>query len=120
KNTLARRAAEGAGVSQFARVLVGPVGLALGYSDVAVPARLLTDNFRQTRRLPVVAGMVEGAVLDADGVRAVAELPPRQVLQSMLAGTLQSPLASLARALQTLMSQFAGALETRREQLEAA
>ena len=120
KNTLARRAAAEAGVGHFADALVGPVALALGYADLAAPARVLSDNFRLTRRLPVVAGLVEGMVLDADGVRAIADLPPREVLQSQLAGTLQSPLASLAGALQHFMSQFAGALEARRDQLEAA
>ena len=120
KNTLARRAAEAAGVGQFSAALVGPVGLALGYADLALPAKLLSDNFRQTRKLPVVAGLVEGTVLDGDGVRAIAELPPRDVLQSQFAGTLQSPLSSLAGALQHYLSQFAGALEARVEQLEAA
>jgi large subunit ribosomal protein L10 len=120
KNTLARRAAEAAGVGKFASVLVGPVGLALGYADIALPAKLLSDNFRLTRRLPLIAGLVEGTVLDSDGVRAIAELPPREVLQSQLAGTLQSPLSLLAGALQHYLSQFAGALDARREQLEAA
>lgn len=120
KNTLARRAATDAGIGQFASVLVGPVGLALGYADVAAPAKVLSDNFRLTRRLPVVAGMVEGTVLDADGVRAIAELPPREVLQAQFAGTLQSPLSGLAGALNHYLSQFAGALEARRDQLEAA
>jgi large subunit ribosomal protein L10 len=120
KNTLARRAAEAAGVGHFAPALVGPVGLALGYADIALPAKLLSDNFRLTRRLPVVAGLVEGTMFDADGVRAIAELPPRDVLQSQLAGTLQSPLSSFAGALQYYLSQFAGALDARREQLEAA
>jgi large subunit ribosomal protein L10 len=120
KNTLARLAAEAAGIGQFSTALVGPVGLALGYADIALPAKLLSDNFRQTRKLPVVAGLVEGAVLDADGIRSIAELPPREVLQSQLAGTLQSPLSSFAGALQHYLSQFAGALDARREQLEAA
>jgi large subunit ribosomal protein L10 len=120
KNTLARRAADAAGIGQFSAALVGPVGLAIGYGDLAAPAKVLSDYFRINRRLPVVAGLVEGRLLDADGVKAVADLPPREVLQSQLAGTLQSPLTSLAGALQSLLSQFAGALESRREQLEAA
>ncbi len=118
KNTLARRAATDAGMAEFSSVLVGPVGLALGYADVAAPARVLSENFRLTRKLPVVAGFVEGTVLDADGVRSIAELPPREVLQAQFAGTLQSPLSSLAGALQHYLSQFAGALEARRDQLE--
>src|SRR5258708_27636658 len=57
KNTLARRAAEGAGVGQFSSVLVGPVGLALGYGDLSAPARILNEYFRVNRRLPIVAGL---------------------------------------------------------------
>lgn len=120
KNTLARRAAKDAGVGDFATVLVGPVGLAVGYGDIAVPARLLTEYFRVNRRLPIVAGMAEGHVLDARGVQSVSELPSREVLQSQLAGTLQSPLSGFAGALQSLLSQVAGALSARIDQLEAA
>jgi len=120
KNTLARRAAESAGVGAFAGVLSGPVGLALGYSDLAAPARALAEYFRLNRRLPVVAGLVEGRVLDADDVRMLAELPPRDILLAQLAGTMQLPLTSLAGAMQALLSQLAGALEARLPQLEAA
>jgi large subunit ribosomal protein L10 len=107
KNTLARRAADEAGVGQFSAVLVGPVGLALGY-------------FRVNRRLPIVAGLVEKRVLDADGVRAVADLPSREVLLAQLAGTLQSPLSSLAGALNSVLSNFAATLDAYREKLAAA
>ena len=120
KNTLARRAAEQAGVGQFSAALVGPVGLALGYADLATPAKLLNDYFRVNRRLPVVAGLVEGTVLDADGVKAVADLPSREALLAQLAGTLQSPLTSLAGSLESILSTFASTLDAYREKLEAA
>jgi large subunit ribosomal protein L10 len=120
KNTLARRAAEAAGVGQFSSVLMGPVGLALGYGDLARPAKILTEYFRQNRRLPVVAGLVEGRVIDADGVKQLSELPPRDVLLSMLAGTIQSPLTTLAGSLQSILSNFAATLDAYREKLEAA
>lgn len=120
KNTLARRAAAAAGVGDFAAALVGPVGLAIGYGDLATPAKLLTEYHRVNRRLPVVAGLVEGRVLDEAGVRSISDLPSREVLHSQLAGTLQMPLTSLAGALQSLLSDLAGALDARRAQLEAA
>jgi large subunit ribosomal protein L10 len=120
KNTLARRAADQAGAAEFSKVLVGPVGLALGYEDLATPAKLLNDYFRVNRRLPVVAGLVEGTVLDADGVRAVADLPSREALLAQLAGTLQSPLTTLAGSLQSILSTFASTLDAYREKLEAA
>jgi large subunit ribosomal protein L10 len=120
KNTLARRAAEAAGVSAFSEVLVGPVGLALGYGDLAVPARVLSEYYRANRRLPSVAGLVEGQVLDAAAIRVLSELPSREALLSQLAGTLQSPLTQLAGALDSITSTFASTLEAYRDQLAAA
>jgi large subunit ribosomal protein L10 len=120
KNTLARRAAEAAGIAEFTDVLVGPIGLALGYEDLATPARVLSEYFRINKRLPSVAGLVEGTVLDAAGVKMLAELPSREVLLSQLAATLLSPLTQLAGSLDSITSTFAGALEAYRDQLAAA
>ena len=120
KNTLARRAAEEAGVGDFSRVLLGPVGLAVGYDDISLAPRLLNDYFRVNRRLPIVAGLIEGRVLDADTVRAVAELPSREALLAQLAGTLQSPLTTLAGSLESILSTFAATLDAYREKLAAA
>ncbi len=120
KNTLARRAAAAAGVGDFSSALVGPVGLALGYGDLSAPARILNEYFRVNRRLPIVAGLVEKRVLDAEAVRVVADLPSRDVLLSQLAGTLQSPLANLAGALTSILSNFAATLDAYREKLAAA
>ncbi len=120
KNTLARRAAEQAGIADFSSVLVGPVGLALGYGDLAAPARILSEYFRVNRRLPSVAGLVEGQVLDAAGVRMLSELPSREALLAQLAGTLQSPLTQLAGALDSVTATFASTLEAYRDKLAAA
>ncbi|HYA00639.1 MAG TPA: 50S ribosomal protein L10 [Candidatus Binatia bacterium] len=118
KNTLARRAAGDAGVAELGTVLKGPVGLALGFGDLSLPARLLGDYYRLNRRLPVVAGFVEGRVLDAGGVQTLAELPSRDVLLGQLAGTLQSPLTQLAAALSSIPSTLAATLDAYREKLE--
>jgi large subunit ribosomal protein L10 len=120
KNTLARRAANEAGIPAFADVLTGPVGLAVGYGELSAPARILNDYYRQNRVLPMVAGLVEGQVLDQAGVRTLATLPTRDVLLAQLAGSLQSPLTGLAGALNSIPSVFAATLEAYREKLAAA
>ena len=120
KNTLARRAAREAGMGAFGDALTGPVGLAFGFEELSVPARMLGDYFRLNRRLPVVAGLVEGRVLDARGVQTLAELPPRDALLAQLAGTLQSPLTHLAGTLDSILSTLAATLDAYRAQLEAA
>ncbi len=120
KNTLARRAADQAGVGGLGSALTGPVGLALGFGELGAPAKLLADYFRLNRRLPVVAGLVEGRVLDARGVQTLAELPSRQVLLAQLAGTIQLPLTQLAGGLSSILANLAATLDALRAKLEAA
>ena len=120
KNTLARRAAEHAGIGKLSGLLSGPVGLALGFGELATPAKVLGDYYRLNRRLPVVAGLVEGQVLDARGVQMLAELPPRDTLLAQLAGSLQSPLTQLAGGLTSILSSLAATLDAYREKLETA
>lgn len=120
KNTLARRAAAEAGVEQFSSVLVGPVGLAVGFGELSTPARVLADYYRANRVAPMVAGLAEGQVLDQAAVRSLAELPPRDVLLGQLAGTLMSPLSTLAGSLDSILSTFAATLDAYRAQREAA
>ena len=120
KNTLARRAAEEAGVGQLNPVLSGPVGLAIGYSELSTPAKLLNDYFKANKRLPIMAGLVEGQVLDAEGIKSIADLPSRDALLAQLAGTLQSPLTQLAGSLESVLSNFAATLEAYRDKLAAA
>jgi len=120
KNTLARRAAREAGVEPFADALIGPVGLAVGYADLSAPARVLAEYFRVNRMPQMVAGLVEGQVLDQAGVRTIADLPSREVLLGRLAGTLQSPLGQLAGALESILTTFAATLDAYRGKLEAA
>jgi large subunit ribosomal protein L10 len=119
KNTLARRAAVDSGSADFATVLTGPVGLAIGYGDLSAPARILFEHFRSTRTLPLVAGLAEGQVLDANEVRTLAELPSRDVLLSRLAGALLGPLSALAAALDSPQSTLAATLEAYRDKLAA-
>ncbi len=121
KNTLARRAAEAAGVPGLQSELEGPIAIAFGYEDLSLPSRLINDWVRTTRlKLDVKGGLVEGRVFSPEQVRQLAELPSRETLLSQLAGTIQSPIARLAGALQTPLSTLAGALESYQKKLEAA
>ena len=121
KNTLARRAAEAAGVPDLQPELDGPVAIAFGYDDLSLPSKLINDWVRATRlKLDVKGGLVEGRVFSPDQVKQLAELPSRETLISQLAGTIQSPIAQLAGALQTPLSTLAGALESYQKKLEAA
>ncbi len=118
KNTLARRAAVDAGHDQFQELLKGPIGIAFGYGEPGVPARVLGEFIRQTRiRVEIVGGLVEGRVMGPDQVRQTADLPTREVLIAQLLGTLQSPVSQLVATIQAPIQQLVGLLEAYRDKL---
>jgi len=121
KNTLARRAAEAAGVPALESELKGPIAIAFGYDDLGLPARLINEFVRATRlKLEVVGGLVEGRVFDKDQIKQLADLPSREVLLAQLLGTLQSPVAQLVGIMQTPVQQLIGVLNAYKEKVEAA
>ena len=121
KNTLARRAAQAAGVPALESELEGPVAIAFGYDDLSLPSRLINEWVRATRlKLDVKGGLVEGRVFSPNQVKQLADLPSRETLIAQLAGAIQSPIAQLAGALQMPLSMLAGALESYQKKLEAA
>jgi large subunit ribosomal protein L10 len=121
KNTLARRAADAAGVKDLEKELEGPVAIAFGYDDLSVPSRLISEWVRATRlKLDVKGGLVEGRVFSPDQVRQLADLPSREVLIAQLMGTLQSPVAQLVGIMQTPVQQLIGVLNAYKTKMEAA
>ncbi len=121
KNTLARRAAEVAGVPALQKELEGPVAIAFGYDDLAMPSKLINEFVRTTRlKLDVKGGLVEGRVFSPDQVRQLADLPSREVLLAQLLGTLQSPVGQLLAVMQTPHQQLLGVLNAYKTKMEAA
>jgi large subunit ribosomal protein L10 len=101
--------------------LEGPVGIAFGYDDLSLPARLINEFVRATRlKLEVRGGLAEGRVLSPEQVKQLADLPSRESLLAQLLGTLQSPVAQLVGIMQTPLQQLLGALEAYKNKLEAA
>src|SRR3954470_6970710 len=121
KNTLARRAAEAAGVPALQSELEGPVAIAFGYDDLSMPSKLINEFVRSTRlKLDVKGGLVEGRVFTPDQVKQLADLPSRETLIAQLMGTLQSPVSQLVGIMQTPVQQLVGVLDAYKIKLEAA
>ena len=122
KNTLARRAAEAAGVPGLQKELEGPVAIAFGYDDnLATPAKLINEWVRASRlKLDVKGGLVEGRVFSPDQVKQLADLPSRETLLAQLLGTLQSPVAQLVAIMEAPHQQLLGVLNAYKTKLEAA
>jgi len=120
KNTLVRFAARDAGLEGLDELLVGPTALAFAERDAVDVARALRDFARGNPNLVVKGGLLGGKVLGADEARALADVPPREVLLARLAGGLAAPMQQFAGLLQALPRNLAYGLKALIDQGGAA
>ena len=99
KNTLVSRAVEGTDFESLRDVLEGPSAFAVSADDATAPATILAKFAKTAPKLEIKVGEVEGTYYDAEGMKAIASVPSREELLSKLLGSLQSPIANLARVL---------------------
>ena len=118
KNTLAQRAAKGTSVEQLVDAFVGPTALIMSYSDVVAPAKIVADFAKDRENFAIRTAVVEGKVVDAKGIQALARLPGIQELRGQIASMIAQPATKLARMIGTPGQQLAQVLNARKDQLE--
>ena len=111
KNSLVRRATVNAELSELDNVLTGPTAIAFSKADSVAPAKILSDFAKKNDALKVKGGVVDGRVFDADEIKALADLPSREGLLSMLLSVLQAPMRNFALAVKAVAEKDGGAQE---------
>ncbi len=79
KNTLAKRAAEGTSVDVAKDILVGPIGVAIGYDDPVLLVKKVLAFNKDNDKLEIKGGIVEGVVCDVKQMTAISKLPSREI-----------------------------------------
>ncbi len=120
KNTLAQRAAKGTPVEALVDKFVGPTALVMSYSDVVAPAKLLATFAKDRESFTIRTGVIEGRVIDAKGIQALARLPGIQELRRQIAALIAQPATTLVRMIATPGQQLAQVLNARKDKLEKA
>jgi len=96
KNSLARRAVAGTPFECAVQSMAGP--LIYGFSqDAVAAAKVIADFAKGNEKLIIKGGAYAGKALDANGVKALAAVPSKEVLLAQIAGLLKSPISRLAR-----------------------
>lgn len=102
KNSLVRRAMEQAGIEGLDEVLTGPNAIAFSSEDVVAPARVLNDFSKTHENLELKAGVIEGKVANLEEIKAIATLPNKEGLLSMLLSVLTAPMRNTALAVKAV------------------
>lgn len=119
KNTIAGIAAKEVGVEGLDEYLKGPTVFAFGIEDPVVPAKILSEFAREIKQgLSIKAGVLEGKVINADSVKALAELPSREVLLAKVLGGMQAPMYGFANVLAANLRNLVYVLDQVRQQKE--
>jgi len=120
KNTLGGIAADRSGREVVKDLLSGPTAVTFCGDDVAAAAKALSDFARAHPKFEVRGGVLESSLIDANGVKAIASLPPRDVLIAQVVGTMAAPMSGLVTVLQGTISWFVRALDQVAQQRAAA
>ena len=114
KNTLARRAVQGTPFEKLSDQMVGPLMYGISPDPVA-GAKVLSEFAKENELFVIKAGAMPGSVMSVQEIKALAALPSREQLIAMLLGTLQAPMAKLARTLNEVPGKFVRTLAAYRD-----
>lgn len=119
KNTMMRFAFKELGLEDFNEYLKGPSAVAFGMNDPVSAAKVSTEFAKTNDKLEIKAGIVDGKVINAEGVKNLAELPPREVLIAQVLGGFNAPIQGFANVLQGTIRGLAIALNAIAEKKSA-
>ncbi len=121
KNTFVKIATEDMELGDLEDTLQGPTAIAFSYDDAVAAARIINDFSKEHGlKLPKIkAGVLEGKFINVDQVIDLANLPPKDVLLSMVLRTMQAPITGFVRTNNGIITKLLYALNAIREEKEA-
>jgi large subunit ribosomal protein L10 len=119
KNRLAKLAIGASELQAIGGELKGPTGLILGKGDPVSVAKAVHTFARTNQALVIKVGLVDGQVLQPNGLKALADLPSKEALRALIVGALTGPLAQLVGLLQAPQRELVYVLSQRGKNAEA-
>ena len=105
KNSLTGRACDEVGLSDMKQYLTGMTAIAIGTTDAIAPAKVLKEYAEKIESFNILAGYLDGKVVDDATVKQLADIPSKEVLIAKFLGSIKSPLYGLAYALQAVVDK---------------
>ena len=108
KNTMTGRACDEVGFGEMKQYLSGMTAIAISTEDPIAPAKVLKEYAEKVESFQILAGFLDGAVVDQKTVIELAEIPSKETLIAKMLGSLQSSLYGLAYVLQAKIDKENG------------
>ena len=105
KNSLTGRACEEVGLGDMKQYLTGMTAIAIATEDPLAPAKVLKEYASKIESFEILAGYLDGAVVDKATVEKLADIPSKEVLIAKLLGSIKSPLYGFAYAIQAIVDK---------------
>ena len=102
KNSILSRAAKKVGLDGLDEVFTGPTAVAFSNDDVVAPAKIIDEFAKDAKALEIKGGVIEGKDSSVEQITALAKLPNREGLLSMLLSVLQAPVRNVAYAVKAV------------------
>lgn len=106
KNTLLRLASRGTSSECLDPMLAGPTAIAIAGADPVATAKVMAEFAKTNAKFELKGGALDGKALSVDDVKALAELPSREVLLARLLGSLNAPATNFVGVLAAVPRSF--------------
>lgn len=106
RNNITKRAADAAGYSELKEALLGPNAVAFSYEDSVSAAKVIYEFAKENKALELKVGVVDGEYMDNETIQTIATIPTRDVLLTMIAAGLLTPIKEVAIALDLHMKNL--------------
>jgi large subunit ribosomal protein L10 len=120
KNTLMKLASRGTDLEKLNDYFEGPTAIAISYGDPTLLAKILSEFIKTQPSLEIKVGLIQGKVTSPEDVKALASMPPREVLLAQILGGIQTPGGQLGGAILSALQQVLGVIQARVDQLTGA
>lgn len=118
KNTITKIAADKNGIEGLDAFLNGPTAIAFSETDPVLPAKVLSEFAKKHKNFEMKAGVVEGALLDKEAIKSIANLPSKDELLAKALGSLNAPITGFVNVLNGNIRGLAVALNAIKDQKE--
>lgn len=120
KNTLIKIASAKSSFAPLGTLAKGPTALIFGYGEAPIATKSALTYIKTLKKGEIKGGVMEGKLLSGDQLKALSELPSREVLLGGIAGALDSGASGIAGALAAVIRDIAVLVEKVAEKNSAA